>query len=288
MTGRWFTDDMGREIDLDCFTSEAGLRAALGRPGDDFILTDAGGRNYAPASLFPRTPAPARPVAVAVAGRGLVCVPAASADRFAGLDGYGNRVYRARAEWGANYLVPMTQCCHATGKGADSPTGVVCRRCHAPVDGYYGGPAQVAWPRLGVGDVVTVTPQARRQFDIVALDTLDGMVQVAPRRPRHAEDGPRWVSVTYVRVVTDPAAHEPYDTDDEAAGPAGPYTTRPAHPGEAGPYGWVVQHADGEAVAAGTQEISEIVARALNDNPGRGAAAVASFLHAPIAGGDGR
>lgn len=32
----------------------------------------------------------------------------------------------------------LTPCCGATGKGSDSPTGVVCRSCYATVPGVYG------------------------------------------------------------------------------------------------------------------------------------------------------
>lgn len=33
---------------------------------------------------------------------------------------------------------PLTECCGATGKGSESPTGVVCRKCYATVDAIYG------------------------------------------------------------------------------------------------------------------------------------------------------
>jgi len=34
----------------------------------------------------------------------------------------------------------LTACCHASGKGGDSPSGVVCRNCYAPVPSYHGVP----------------------------------------------------------------------------------------------------------------------------------------------------
>ncbi len=35
-------------------------------------------------------------------------------------------------------LVALTPCCKASGKGGDSPTGVVCRACYRPVSAKYG------------------------------------------------------------------------------------------------------------------------------------------------------
>lgn len=42
------------------------------------------------------------------------------------------------------YLVPLTPCCQATGKGAGCSTGVVCRSCFEEVDTKYGLDGQVA------------------------------------------------------------------------------------------------------------------------------------------------
>lgn len=49
-----------------------------------------------------------------------------------------------RHEDDSEYLVALTPCCHASGKGADVATGVVCRGCHREVDGKYGGPGKIA------------------------------------------------------------------------------------------------------------------------------------------------
>ena len=35
-------------------------------------------------------------------------------------------------------LYPLTECCEASGKGAESPTGVVCRACYEPVAAAFG------------------------------------------------------------------------------------------------------------------------------------------------------
>jgi hypothetical protein len=45
---------------------------------------------------------------------------------------------------GNEYLIPLTPCCHASGKGAESSTGVVCRACYREVDAKYGGPGALA------------------------------------------------------------------------------------------------------------------------------------------------
>jgi hypothetical protein len=65
----WFTDENGREIDLDAFPDEASLRAALDRPTGPLCLTDAAGRSYdvvaiygpAQATTGPYTARPAAP-----------------------------------------------------------------------------------------------------------------------------------------------------------------------------------------------------------------------------------
>ena len=44
----------------------------------------------------------------------------------------------------SEYLVPLTPCCQATGKGAECSTGVVCRSCFEEVDTKYGVDGQVA------------------------------------------------------------------------------------------------------------------------------------------------
>lgn len=89
---------------------------------------------------------------------------------------------------------------------------------------------------VAVDDVVTVTPDRQgRQFDVIEVFEPDDMVRVHPRRMLTVDDGPRWVSRTYVRRV--PAAIVlPGDVDDDDQGdggtdpqPAGP-TGCPAGP----------------------------------------------------------
>lgn len=48
---------------------------------------------------------------------------------------------------GTEYLIPLTPCCHASGKGAESATGVVCRGCYREVDPKYGGDSSIAIAR---------------------------------------------------------------------------------------------------------------------------------------------
>lgn len=73
------------------------------------------------------------------------------ADRVRGIDADGDLVLPLgepgspiRHEDGAEWLIALTPCCHASGKGAASRTGVVCRACYREVDGKYGDPSTVA------------------------------------------------------------------------------------------------------------------------------------------------
>src|ERR1043165_1046986 len=68
------------------------------------------------------------------------------ADRVRGVDADGDLLVplaepgqHILGDYGDEYLVPLTACCHAQGKGADSSTGVVCRTCYREVDPKYGG-----------------------------------------------------------------------------------------------------------------------------------------------------
>ena len=88
-------------------------------------------------------------------------VLAADADRIRGVDADGDVVMPLGTPGsphlhpdGSEYLIPVTPCCHASGKGSgDVETGVVCRTCYCEVDGKYGGPSSV---------VVTVAPSTPR------------------------------------------------------------------------------------------------------------------------------
>jgi hypothetical protein len=77
-------------------------------------------------------------------------VRAVIADRVRGVDADGDLLVpltepaqRILGDYGDEYLVPLTPCCHAHGKGADSATGVVCRKCYREVDPKYGGPGDL-------------------------------------------------------------------------------------------------------------------------------------------------
>ena len=90
-----------------------------------------------------------QPVTITLTDGTTVAVPAANADRFRGLDAHGNWVLADPdlSDPDAEYLIPLTPCCQATGKGSDSPTGIVCRACYRTVDGYFGTDAIVSVPR---------------------------------------------------------------------------------------------------------------------------------------------
>jgi hypothetical protein len=46
----------------------------------------------------------------------------------------------------SDYLIALTPCCNADGKGATVSTGVVCGACYREVASKYGGPSQLAVP----------------------------------------------------------------------------------------------------------------------------------------------
>lgn len=78
------------------------------------------------------------------------------ADRVVGLDVHGN-VLVPLGDFAPDYLVPLTPCCYADGKGsANSPTGVCCRACYRAVDAYYGGPGELASAVLPFVTVIVV------------------------------------------------------------------------------------------------------------------------------------
>jgi hypothetical protein len=78
-------------------------------------------------------------------------IPANLADRFRGYDEDGDIVIVMVTHVGTDfndtvpmlddngneYLIALTPCCNASGKGGGM--GVICRKCHRDVDGKYGG-----------------------------------------------------------------------------------------------------------------------------------------------------
>lgn len=89
-------------------------------------------------------------VLIPFADRSTRQVPTHLATRIVGLDRDGHLVIPLagpdedpiRHGDGTEYLIPLTSCCHATGKGGEH--GVICRGCHQPVDEKFGGPTRVA------------------------------------------------------------------------------------------------------------------------------------------------
>ena len=68
-------------------------------------------------------------------------------DVIRGIDADGDLVIATElpADASGAYLVALTPCCYASGKGSGaSPTGVVCRACYHAVDAKFGGRAVVA------------------------------------------------------------------------------------------------------------------------------------------------
>ncbi|RAS59472.1 Mg-chelatase subunit ChlI-like protein [Lentzea atacamensis] len=83
----------------------------------------------------------------------------------------------------SEYLIPLTPCCHATGKGADySETGVACRRCYLDVDLKYGCPGRLA---LRVTSSIAT----------VATVALDGETGHLVTVTAITDDGPDTISV---------------------------------------------------------------------------------------------
>lgn len=72
---------------------------------------------------------------------------------------------------------------------------------------------------IAVDDIVTITPGRGRQFDVIEVFDLDGMVRVVPRRRLSTEDGPRWVGIRNVHRVP-PAIILPSDADLDDQEPA--------------------------------------------------------------------
>lgn len=80
-------------------------------------------------------------------------------DRVVGLDADGDLLVPLMDEM-PDYLVPLTSCCNASGKGSESPTGVVCRACGRFVTAKYGGPSTLTVPVKEIRDGFTTTEAA--------------------------------------------------------------------------------------------------------------------------------
>ncbi len=100
---------------------------------------------------MPNPTDPADAVELTLADGRRIRVPALIADRVRGIDAEGDLLIPLgepnnpiRHDDGAEYLIPLTPCCHASGKGAESRTGVVCRSCYREVDPKYGGAGALA------------------------------------------------------------------------------------------------------------------------------------------------
>jgi hypothetical protein len=103
---------------------------------------------------MPRPTDPADVVDIALADGRHLTVHAVFADRVRGVDSDGDLLvplgepaHPIHHDDGTEYLIPLTPCCHASGKGAESATGVVCRGCYREVDPKFGGPSSLAIAR---------------------------------------------------------------------------------------------------------------------------------------------
>lgn len=103
---------------------------------------------------MPRPTNPADVVDIALADGRHRTVHTVFADRVRGVDAdgdvlvpLGDSEHPIRHDDGTEYLIPLTPCCHASGKGAPSDTGVVCRGCYREVAPKYGGSSSLAVAR---------------------------------------------------------------------------------------------------------------------------------------------
>ena len=100
---------------------------------------------------MPKPTDPADAVELTLADGRRIHVRPVIADRVRGIDAEGDLLIPLgepdnpiRHGDGAEYLIPLTPCCQASGKGAESGTGVVCRNCYREVDPKHGGPGTLA------------------------------------------------------------------------------------------------------------------------------------------------
>jgi len=71
-------------------------------------------------------------------------VPESVGERVVGKDADGNVLVPLDSVFLPDHFIPLTPCCFRDGKGASSPTGVVCRGCYETVDAKYGGAETIA------------------------------------------------------------------------------------------------------------------------------------------------
>ncbi|UUV32160.1 hypothetical protein NQK81_01545 [Amycolatopsis roodepoortensis] len=103
---------------------------------------------------MPRPDTPGAAVAIELADGSHRNVHVVIADRVVGVDAdddllipLGEPGRPILHDDGTEKLIPLTPCCNASGKGSESRTGVVCRRCYREVDAKYGGSSSIAVAR---------------------------------------------------------------------------------------------------------------------------------------------
>lgn len=138
-------------------------------------------------------------------------VPAVISDSVLGVDRDGDLVVPLggaddpiRHGDGTEYLIPLTPCCDATGKGCGGvATGVVCRSCYEEVDVKYGGPTTLVIARA------TTTLADRKTFNegddeptdaTIGLTDAEGVLwRVMPRPTNRLQ---RWAGTPHIPQQT--------------------------------------------------------------------------------------
>ncbi|MFD9701291.1 magnesium chelatase domain-containing protein [Lentzea sp. NPDC059081] len=125
---------------------------------------------------------PSRTVQLTLADGGLLYVSPVLASRVRGIDADGDVLVCdediTRAD-GTEYLVPLTPCCHATGKGVTySETNVACRRCYQDVDPKYGTDGQL---EVGLAATTTSLSTERQPGEVLTFSATatDGPTSLA-------------------------------------------------------------------------------------------------------------
>lgn len=116
-------------------------------------------------------PTPSHPtVSLLLVNGDRVHVASAIADRVRGIDVDGDLLLcdeTLQSPDGTEYLVPLTPCCRATGKGViDSETGIACRRCYRDVHYKYGDRGELA---IGLAATVTTVTSDGRTGRVLTL-----------------------------------------------------------------------------------------------------------------------
>lgn len=138
------------------------------------------------------------------------------------------------------YLVPLTACCHAHGKGADSATGVVCRTCYREVDPKYGGPGDLS---VAVAGARPALRRFRRRLAPQAASTAPWTTtEAAARTLREATPPTADVSTEVWRSRMEATLALLESAADVRLSPAGHFLAVRSRIHRNRPYRWYVVH----------------------------------------------